>query len=179
MTARFWTLLGVVIAAGVVLLIGGMASTVAQEGTGTLPAQPTPERFWTENICPQDVTAPPVTCTFLRTEGSTIRVPLVDPTGYTYGMILIDAGHATFVQATPTATVTPAPALLDLNAASAEEMVARLPRDEYGQHLSLLEANAIVYGRGTAGYFTLDDLLRVLSDGVVAAIRACNCTVQR
>ena len=185
MTARFWMLLGVIMVAGIVLLIGG--ATVAQEGIGTLPAQPTPERFWSDNICPQDVTAPPVTCTFLRTEGSTVRVPLVDPTGYTYGMILIDAGHVTFVQATATiaaTTPTPAPSqppvqptatprLADLNTATADE-IALLPGDTYGQPLGIYVANSIVRYRP---YATLEDLSRApgVFPETIAALRACQC----
>ena len=178
MTARFWMLLGVIMVAGIVLLIGG--ATVAQEGIGTLPAQPTPERFWSDNICPQDVTAPPVTCTFLRTEGSTVRVPLVDPTGYTYGMILIDAGHVTFVQATatpapsqPPVQPTAAPRLVDLNTATVDE-IALLPGDAYGQPLGPYVANSIVRYRP---YATLEDLSRApgVFPETIAALRACQC----
>lgn len=156
------------------LLLLAAVLSVSWEGTGeaqTLP--PAPERFWTDNICPQDVTAPPVTCTFLRTEGSTVRVPLIDVDGTTYGMILIDAGHVTFVQATATP-------LLDLNTAS-EDALTYLPRDEFGQRLGLIEARSIIQSRP---YTTLDDLHATtsragLEPAVIAAIRACECTLQR
>lgn len=144
--------------------------------------------FWTDNICPQDVTAPPVTCTFLRTEGSTIRMPLIDADGTTYGMILIDAGHVTVVQATaaapvpvstasPTAVTTPTPVVctVNLNTADVEMLDRCLPA--IGPTL----AAAIIANRGETGYITLDDLGRVRGIGpvTIATIRNCECTVQR
>lgn len=147
------------------------------------PATPTPvptvPRFWSDNICPQDVTAPPITCTFLRTEGSTIRMPLTGPDGDTYGMILIDAGHVTVVQApAPTASPSPSPspvpacpAVIDLNNDPAPVLDC-LPG--IGEVL----AQRIIDGRGTAGYSTLNDLDRVpgIGPGIIAAIRSCSCT---
>jgi hypothetical protein len=189
------TVLVLTVVAGAVAFVSGDALPAPE---ATVSATPTPERFWTDNICPQDVTAPPVTCTFLRTEGSTIRMPLIDPTGYTYGMILIDAGRVTLVQATatpaapvqPTATA-PVPSSLfppcglsyivvDLNNDSAD-VISRLPYDTYCQWLGLYTATQIIQYRGTQGYQALSDLLRVpgITPEIVGAIRACQCTGQR
>ena len=86
--------------------------------------------------------------------------------------------------AVPTPTVTPVPAevppLIDLNSASIQE-IADLPADSLGRRLGLDRAQWIEAYRSQNVIYFLDDLLGIAGIGprTVAALRGCECTVQR
>jgi DNA uptake protein ComE-like DNA-binding protein len=68
--------------------------------------------------------------------------------------------------------------IVDLNNDSAD-VIAILPYDAYCQRLGPYNAQLVVQYRGTQGYGTLADLLRVpgFTSEMIDAVRACACTV--